>query len=271
MRHFVSAILLLCWTLQAPAQIPPEGLAYPVEPLLQEVAPLPSITAEQLAKLPLDDPLLRLAYANFMASELIIQFYPPKRPIDYTAYPTWDVAALEDIKKRGDTVTPLLLDIAAKNPNSGFETGVIGNAPYVIKNLNPYLEYARKVLQNRTKEMNSSVAGTVAGLLVRRGTPEDLDRLRNLIKARPYLAATIEGELRHSAIFQAAREPDSDPKATIAPPLVQPQTLPKKAPSTEPPPSTPSEEPTSSTPWSVIVVLIVAATGLLWLLVKNRK
>jgi hypothetical protein len=28
---------------------------------------------------------------------------------------------------------------------------------------------------------------------------------------------------------------------------------------------------TSSTPWSIIVVLIVAATGLLWLLVKNRK
>ena len=33
----------------------------------------------------------------------------------------------------------------------------------------------------------------------------------------------------------------------------------------------PSEEPTSSTSWSVLVVLIVAATGLLWLLVKNRK
>jgi hypothetical protein len=33
----------------------------------------------------------------------------------------------------------------------------------------------------------------------------------------------------------------------------------------------PSEEPTSSTPWSIIVVLILAATGLLWLLVKKRK
>lgn len=35
--------------------------------------------------------------------------------------------------------------------------------------------------------------------------------------------------------------------------------------------STPSEEPASSTPWSIIVVLIVAAIGLLWLLLKNRK
>jgi hypothetical protein len=35
--------------------------------------------------------------------------------------------------------------------------------------------------------------------------------------------------------------------------------------------SLPNDEPASSTPWSIIVVLIVAATGLLWLLVKNRK
>jgi hypothetical protein len=35
--------------------------------------------------------------------------------------------------------------------------------------------------------------------------------------------------------------------------------------------SSPSEEPTLSTPWSIIVLLFVAATGLLWLLVKKRK
>lgn len=35
--------------------------------------------------------------------------------------------------------------------------------------------------------------------------------------------------------------------------------------------STQSDEPTSSTPWSVVTVLIVAAFGLLWLLLKGRK
>ena len=73
--------------------------------------------------------------------------------------------------------------------------------------------------------------------------------------------------------------PKSDPKrqptptqASVIPPAVPAvPTAPKKAPSTAPAPSTPSEEPTSSTPWSVIIVLIVAATGLLWLLVKKRK
>lgn len=67
--------------------------------------------------------------------------------------------------------------------------------------------------------------------------------------------------------------PKANPSAannTQAPSLVQP-TAPKKAPSTATASATPSEERTSSTPWSIIVVLIVAATGLLWLLVKNRK
>ena len=40
---------------------------------------------------------------------------------------------------------------------------------------------------------------------------------------------------------------------------------------TEAKPSLPSEEPTSSIFWSVVAVLIVAAIGLLWLLLKNRK
>lgn len=52
------------------------------------------------------------------------------------------------------------------------------------------------------------------------------------------------------------------------PPVVQPPT--PMAPEAKPE-TTPSEEPTSSTPWSIIIVLIVAVTGLLWLLVKNRK
>lgn len=47
--------------------------------------------------------------------------------------------------------------------------------------------------------------------------------------------------------------------------------IPKKAPEAKSPAPTPSEEPTSSAPWSTIVGLIVAAIGLLWLLLKSRK
>lgn len=64
--------------------------------------------------------------------------------------------------------------------------------------------------------------------------------------------------------------PESREATPTLPPAVQ-TSPPKKAPSTAPASSTPSEEPTSSTPWLVVAVLIVAAMGLLWLLLKNRK
>lgn len=54
--------------------------------------------------------------------------------------------------------------------------------------------------------------------------------------------------------------------------LINPPPLaPKKATEAKPIRPASSEEPATSRPWSVIAVLLVAATGLLWLLVKNRK
>lgn len=63
--------------------------------------------------------------------------------------------------------------------------------------------------------------------------------------------------------------------ADVAPSLQvgnqQPTQVEQKAPEAVRTPSTPSEEPTSSTPWSIIIVFIVAATGLLWLLGKRGQ
>lgn len=52
-------------------------------------------------------------------------------------------------------------------------------------------------------------------------------------------------------------------------PIIQ-SSAPNKAP-TNSTTSTPNKEPTPSTPWSIIVALIVAACGLLWLLLKRRS
>jgi hypothetical protein len=69
-------------------------------------------------------------------------------------------------------------------------------------------------------------------------------------------------------------DPTSQPisaQASAIPTTVQAvQLAPKKDLSTAPT-LTPSEETPSSTPGSVVAVLVVAATGLLWLLVKKRK
>lgn len=70
--------------------------------------------------------------------------------------------------------------------------------------------------------------------------------------------------------YQAMNEKAQADAAALNPPtVVQPPTA--KEPEARPAATPPSEEPISSTPWSVIVLLIVAATGLLWLLVKKRK
>lgn len=53
------------------------------------------------------------------------------------------------------------------------------------------------------------------------------------------------------------------------PPAVQPPT-PKKAPSSSPA-MPPNEEPTTSTPWRIIIIVITAACGLLWLWFKRRS
>jgi hypothetical protein len=72
-----------------------------------------------------------------------------------------------------------------------------------------------------------------------------------------------------SALSIDTPKSDNAPKTSL--PTREQAPTPKKAHSAKPPTSEPSGEPTSSTPWSVMVVLIVAAFGLLWLLVKNRK
>ncbi len=59
------------------------------------------------------------------------------------------------------------------------------------------------------------------------------------------------------------------PPKTFTPSVIQ-EPAQNKASEAKPTPL-PTEEPASSTPWSIIVVLIVAVTGLLWLLLKGRS
>jgi len=81
----------------------------------------------------------------------------------------------------------------------------------------------------------------------------------------PSPATQTSGSLTHNP----PQVPTETLVTTQKPPVVQPLT--PKAPEAKSTQPAPSEEPTSSTPWSVIAVLIVPASWLLWLLVKKRK
>jgi hypothetical protein len=94
-------------------------------------------------------------------------------------------------------------------------------------------------------------------------------------RAAPEIAVSWKGQLigvNRQAISEWTRSSKTAPTETTPtpkpPPMVQPPAA-KKAPEAKP--VVASEAPTSSTPWSVVAVLIVAATGLLWLLVEKRK
>lgn len=100
--------------------------------------------------------------------------------------------------------------------------------------------------------------------LIMNGGPQMADKL---IKCMEHLVEHVErADIRST---NTTRQPE--PSSTSLP--VTQGTQPSRPPattSTSPSP-TPREEPASSTPWSIIVVLIVAAIGLLWLLLKRRS
>lgn len=91
----------------------------------------------------------------------------------------------------------------------------------------------------------------------------DLEHLRIRLGDREFV---VKADLRSPP--RLLPKPDSAPTPKTQP-IGQPP-APKKASETKPTPTTPSEEPPSLT-WAVVAVLIVAAIGLLWLLVKKRK
>lgn len=92
-------------------------------------------------------------------------------------------------------------------------------------------------------------------------TPDQRQRCERLI-------AVLKGETLATLNAGANQPPESTP--TLKPLPAMPLPAPKKAPESRST-LTPTEEPAASTPWSIIVVLIVAATGLLWLLLKGRR
>lgn len=91
------------------------------------------------------------------------------------------------------------------------------------------------------------------------------------------LVKAIKSKLGESTATHQVKTPSQATKAekpdiapTPPPPVDEPTEL-RKTPEARPPLSQPREELTSSTPWSIIAVLIVAAIGLLLLLLKNRR
>ena len=257
------AVLSLCALVQAEDQLGSYKLE---EPSLLNLEYPTGLIEEDLRNLPLTAPKLRIAYVFLIRAAM----GGPKIVDDRTPEM---VASLNDLKRRGDTATPLMLDIMGKNHNTSLERLI----PLVIDRVGtiqmaPYVDYLRQMVKDRPDEISAAANEAALTIFLEHGTQEDVKMVQDLAKKRPFLAPSVERAFK----FQRWKSPaPSRPAAPTITPASSPVVLPqasKLTPVTKTiSSSTPSQEPTSSTSWSVVAVLIIAVIGLLWLVLKNRK
>ena len=257
------AVLSLCALVQAEDQLGSYKLE---EPSLLNLEYPTGLIEEDLRNLPLTAPKLRIAYVFLIRAAM----GGPKIVDDRTPEM---VASLNDLKRRGDTATPLMLDIMEKNHNTSLERLI----PLVIDRVGtiqmaPYVDYLRQMVKDRPDEISAAANEAALTIFLEHGTQEDVKMVQDLAKKRPFLAPSVERAFE----FQRWKSPaPSRPAAPTITPASSPVVLPqasKLTPVTKTiSSSTPSQEPTSSTSWSVVAVLIIAVIGLLWLVLKNRK
>lgn len=147
---------------------------------------LRGMTAERLAKMPLENPLLRHAYINI--------FFRNIREPD-TLEPE-ETAVLGDMRRRGNSITPLLLELASQNQDSMFESALLDQITEVENiDLEPYLQYARTLLRERTQTMNFMLAEPASMLLANHGIKQDIVLLEQVIAERSFTARSVTKSL----------------------------------------------------------------------------
>ena len=172
-----------------------------MSPEMDEVSNHPDLVenlrAEDLAKMTLNDPLLKWAYAEVFLRSMgpFEQLAPPQK------------LALADIRRRGEAVSPMFLKLIEENRETRIESSVLGKIEHLgTVRLEPFLEYARKLLRERTR---SDVVAVASGLLARRGTKEDIELFEWVLTQRPFAVTDLNKELRN---LRARLDPPPGPR-----------------------------------------------------------
>ncbi len=142
-----------------------------------------SLEAADLAKMTLDDPLLKWAYARVFLDSMgpFEQLDPPRK------------LALTDMRSRGEAVSPMFLKLIEENRETRIESSVLAKIEHLgTIRLEPFLEYARKLLRERTQ---SDVVAVASGLLARRGTKEDIELFEWVLTQDPFAITDLTGNL----------------------------------------------------------------------------
>jgi len=228
----------------------------------QQVNPehLHGINAVKLAKMSLADPLLKYAYMDvFMRNVGRLENLEPEQAL-----------VLKDMRRRGEAVTPMLLKLAMENQETIYEVALLDRIDQVgTINLDPYLEYARNLLRERTQTMSASLAEWTSGLLSRHGSKEDVELLERVIEERPYVARGVSESLK------VLKERLDSPKQTSRPmlrdrPPAGGATTDGAVSGAKNPSVVNSSGKTSTMPWIAWVLYSILLIGMCWLLFKKK-
>ena len=152
---------------------------------------LAGLTAAKAAALGLDDPLLRLAYA-----ELFIASFDGDSEI-----PRWYSVAQADLRRRGDAATPLLLWLFDVHPSQQFREGLllqIDSFPEI--HTAPYVVAARNYWQTLQMKTPPRTCYSIGRLLSRHGSEEDLKILEEMKKhPQGEVGVVIQGDMLRMA------------------------------------------------------------------------
>jgi hypothetical protein len=230
------------------------------------------VTEAELQRLPLDAPELRNAYGFLiraaMGGPVIVDERLPEA-----------LAALNDLRWRGDSATPLLLDIMRQNPNTRLET----LTPLLVSrvetiDMNPYVTYIRQKVVTRADELSGDAAEVATRILLDFGSPEDIETMKELKRKRPFLAPYIERSFEAERRAERGRARKSgiaatEAAVTAAVPLPQIGQSAKELRSAAMPVAVASSESaaTAGLPTLLgIAAVFVGAAGWIWLWLRRR-
>lgn len=228
---------------------------------LVDDALLKNLRESDYAKRTLNDPVLQSAYIRVFLNVMDVTTGEGLRPEL--------AAALNDLKRRGNTVAPVLLKLMKENPYSPFEDAALAAIYIDTIDPKPFIEYARDALKTRWETLPPGTVGRIAYLLIHKGVPSDLDLLREVVKKRPYLTDPIESEIT------AAKRPGgplADAQTTSVKDRNGAADAGVKTSHGLQPKIMPNASETGSKLWLVWLFVVIAATvGATWLLLRKRK
>lgn len=223
-----------------------------------------NLRAEDLAKMTLDDPLLKWAYA-----EVFLRCMGPFEQLE----PPQELA-LADMRRRGEAVSPMLLKLISENQENRIEFSILGKIGYLdTVRIEPFLEYARRLLRERTQTMTGEAAGAAAYILARHGTKEDEALFEEVIKVRPYVKYTFTKELK-VLMARLNPKPEIDPghrPERRGTPSSNAKSDAHSATGTEDHPQEAGSATSRTKPWFIGGLILVVLLGLYRLLRKGRR